>query len=144
MDPPSLLTRNVYIYDKENNKIGRGANSVVYEAKIQDRPEETVAVKETIVEKSHRDCNGKAMNVINEVKILRALNHSNIVKYVDFYYKESLESSCYYTVLELMKGGELFQRIVKHKTFSELAARNYAITMLNTVKYCHDRNIVHR
>jgi serine/threonine protein kinase len=137
--------RNVYVYDKVSNKIGSGAHSDVYKATMKDRPDFVVAIKKTKVKKTDDHYEKRAKNVRNEVEILRDhINHPNIVKFIEFYCDESPDSTSFYTVLELLKGGELFRRILKHKTFSELEARNYAITMLTAIKHCHDLNIVHR
>lgn len=46
--------------------------------------------------------------------------------------------------MERIYGGELFDRIVRKQHYSELEARELARTLLNAIKYMHDRNIVHR
>ena len=43
-----------------------------------------------------------------------------------------------------MKGGEVFDKLVQRKTYSELDARELLLVLLGAVKYCHDRSIVHR
>jgi calcium/calmodulin-dependent protein kinase I len=75
-----------------------------------------------------------------EVEILRSLSHPNIVQCLDFFE----EDRHYYVVLEYMSGGELFQRITKRKSYNEKDARDVVKTVLHAIKYCHDRNIVHR
>eukprot|EP01035_Chromulina_nebulosa_P018810 gene18810-24580_t len=75
-----------------------------------------------------------------EVEILMSLTHPNIISCYDFYEEEKV----YYVVLEYMEGGELFDRIVKKSVYSELEAREVVNTILNALKYCHDRDIVHR
>jgi serine/threonine protein kinase len=46
-------------------------------------------------------------SLLEEVSILRQLNHVNIISMYDFVE----ESAHFYVVLELVKGGELFDRI---------------------------------
>lgn len=41
-------------------------------------------------------------------------------------------------------GGELFDRIVEKVVYTEKEARDLVSTLLQAVKYCHDRGIVHR
>lgn len=41
-------------------------------------------------------------------------------------------------------GGELFDRIVKKVVYTEKEARDLVTILLEAVKYCHDRGIVHR
>lgn len=44
----------------------------------------------------------------------------------------------------LYSGGELFDRIVQKVVYNEKEARDLVTTLLEAVKYCHDRGIVHR
>lgn len=43
-----------------------------------------------------------------------------------------------------MPGGELFQRIMAKEHYSEKDARDVVKSVLNGIKYCHDKGIVHR
>eukprot|EP01084_Bolivina_argentea_P076072 137835_1 len=57
------------------------------------------------------------------------------------------DSDSFYIVTRLMRGGELFERIVskteKYKITEKVAVK-LVLNMLESVKYCHDHNIVHR
>lgn len=75
-----------------------------------------------------------------EVEILRSIQHPNIVRLFDIY--ESPHRL--YLVMELLTGGELFDRIVGLGKYSEEDARYYTFKLLNAVLYLHDRNICHR
>jgi serine/threonine protein kinase len=143
--------RNIYVdYEVVPCPIGKGGYSFVYRATRIATPGCTVAVKKTRIYTTNGHYEMKRSNLMNEIQILSGLNHPNIVKYLDCYQehfmntRNQLDSSSYYIVLELMEGGELFQKIAKRRTFSEYEARNYAIAILKTLKYCHDLNIVHR
>ncbi len=46
-----------------------------------------------------------------------------------------------YLVLELMKGGELFDKIIKQKTFSEREASAIMETLVSTVAYLHKNGV---
>ena len=50
----------------------------------------------------------------------------------------------YYTVLELLEGGELFDRIVKLKKFTEKDACQIIHSVLLAINYMHQNNIIHR
>jgi len=77
---------------------------------------------------------------MDEVKILSHLSHPNIIGIHNVY-----ETEVYlYIVLELVTGGELFDKIVEEGNFSEEKARNYFIQMLEAVKYLHSQGIAHR
>ena len=75
-----------------------------------------------------------------EVQILRSIQHPNIVRLYDVYESPNR----LYLVMELLTGGELFDRIVGLGRFSEDDARYFTFKMLNAVLYLHDRNICHR
>ena len=75
-----------------------------------------------------------------EVEILRSINHPNIVRLYEIY--ESPQKL--YLVMELLTGGELFDRIVGLGKYSEEDARYFTFKLLNAVLYLHDRNICHR
>jgi calcium/calmodulin-dependent protein kinase I len=76
----------------------------------------------------------------SETAILMKLNHPNIVKCVDFFEEEKT----FYMVLEYLEGGELFDRIVKKTFYNEKEARDLVVILLNAMKYCHDRDVIHR
>lgn len=77
--------------------------------------------------------------IYDEVAILASLNHPHIVPLIDFFD----EKDCYFIVMELMSGGDLFDRIGKKKTYSEADARDLVVKMLKAVAYCHSRHIAH-
>ena len=47
-------------------------------------------------------------------------------------------------MLELLEGGELFDRIVQKTSYNEKEARDLFFVMASAMKYCHDRDIAHR
>ena len=49
-----------------------------------------------------------------------------------------------YIVLELVTGGELFDKIVEAKRFEEEVGRNYFQQLVLGVYYCHQQGIAHR
>ncbi|KAL1528005.1 hypothetical protein AB1Y20_009376 [Prymnesium parvum] len=75
-----------------------------------------------------------------EVEILRSMRHPNIVQLYEFFESETK----LYLVMELLTGGELFDRIVGLGRYSEEDARYFTFKLLNAVLYLHDRNICHR
>jgi calcium/calmodulin-dependent protein kinase I len=70
---------------------------------------------------------------------MSSLTHPHIVPLIDFFE----EKDCYFLVMELMSGGDLFDRIGKKKTYSEADARDLAIKMLKAMSYCHSHKIAH-
>ncbi|KAH1204580.1 CBL-interacting serine/threonine-protein kinase 9 [Glycine max] len=49
-----------------------------------------------------------------------------------------------YIVLELVNGGELFNKIAKNGKLKEDEARRYFHQLINAVDYCHSRGVYHR
>jgi serine/threonine protein kinase len=118
-------------------ELGRGAFSVVQRATRLQHPGEDVAVK-VITRKDLSLVDEEYIR--SETEILQSLDYPNIVKCYDFFE----ENEYFYMVLEIVKGGELFDRIVKKLYYSEKEARDLVEMLLSTIKYCHDRHIVHR
>ncbi|MCO5580226.1 hypothetical protein L7F22_034092 [Adiantum nelumboides] len=85
-------------------------------------------------------------DVIREVRIMKHLSTLNsqfsgcIVRLHDV--MEDREFIC--LILELCHGGELYERIVKKKCYSEAHAAFLMKSLLETVQYCHHMGIMHR
>ena len=75
-----------------------------------------------------------------EVEILRSMNHPNVVTLYEVFESQTK----LYLVMELLTGGELFDRIVGMGKYSEEDARYFTFKLLNAVLYLHDRQICHR
>ncbi|XP_046885897.1 ribosomal protein S6 kinase alpha-2 isoform X2 [Hypomesus transpacificus] len=76
-----------------------------------------------------------------EIEImLRYGQHPNIITLKDVYD----EGKYVYLVMELMRGGELLDRILHHKCFSEREASVVLCTITKTVEFLHSQGVVHR
>jgi len=80
------------------------------------------------------------VSLMEEVSILKRLDHPNIIKLYEFFQ----EHDYYYLVTELMEGGELFDRIVQKTFYNEKEARDLVRILLDTICFCHENGIVHR
>jgi len=121
---------------KLHTKLGFGTFSTVYVA-------EHIATGKEFAAKciAKRGLTVHEMFIIEkEVSILRMLNHPQVIELVDFYN----ENDFYIMVMPLVKGGELFERIVKKTFYSEQEARDVVKSLLEIVNYCHQNNIAHR
>lgn len=76
----------------------------------------------------------------HEIDVLSQLDHPNIVRLYEFYEDEKY----FHLVTEFIKGGELFDFIIKSKMLSEPVAARFMRQLLGVVTYCHARGIVHR
>jgi serine/threonine protein kinase len=79
-------------------------------------------------------------SVVQEVNILKAMNHPSIIKVWDVIDT----SEVIYLFLELVSGGELFHYIVRKGRLSEDEARYYFAQILDAMKYMHEKHVAHR
>ncbi|KAE8622762.1 hypothetical protein XENTR_v10005364 [Xenopus tropicalis] len=114
--------------------LGSGAFSEVYLVKHRSTGQH-YALKCIKKVNSSRD-----KSLENEIAVLKRIKHENIVTLEDIY--ES--SSHFYLVMQLVSGGELFDRILERGVYTEKDASNVIRQVLSAVKYLHDNGIVHR
>jgi len=77
-----------------------------------------------------------------EAEILRSLDHPYVVELHDMFVSPG---RAIYLVMELVRGGDLFDRIVERGRYDEVGARRLLRRILAAVHYLHeDRGIVHR
>jgi len=79
-------------------------------------------------------------NLKMEVDILKKVNHPNIIAL-----KELFDTpDKLYLVMELVTGGELFDKIVEKGSYTESEASQLVRKIVSAVEYLHNLNIVHR
>eukprot|EP00727_Mastigamoeba_balamuthi_P004393 m51a1_g13952 putative myosin light chain (435) ;mRNA; r:926374-928245 len=116
--------------------IGAGATATVYRG-VERATGMKVAVK--TIDRQRLDA--EQLRVLDrEIAIMRQLRHPNIVQLYDVYTTATSVSF----VLELVEGGELFDRIATRGRFAEKDAALLFHQMLLAVLYLHDRSIAHR
>ncbi|XP_075070749.1 serine/threonine-protein kinase Chk2 isoform X2 [Mixophyes fleayi] len=74
-----------------------------------------------------------------EIEILKKLNHPCIIKIENFFDSDDN----FYIVLELMEGGELFDRVLTSR-LKESTAKLYFYQILLAVQYLHENGVIHR
>jgi serine/threonine protein kinase len=120
-------------------KIGEGMFGKVKEAVDEDGSRFAVKIiaKAAMVGRSNKEVE----NLQKEVAYMRALNgHKNVLRLIDIHE----DSDNLYLVLELAKGGDLFDKIVGDGGFTEETACGYFNQVIDGLEYCHDKNIIHR
>ncbi|XP_069478962.1 ribosomal protein S6 kinase alpha-1 isoform X1 [Ambystoma mexicanum] len=127
---PSKNLQFTDVYTVKEN-IGTGSYSVCKRC-IHKTTNMEYAVK--IIDKSKRDPS-------EEIEILlRYGQHPNIITLKDVYD----EGKHVHLVTELMRGGELLDKILQQKCFSEREASEVLHTICRTVDYLHSQGVVHR
>jgi calcium/calmodulin-dependent protein kinase I len=125
---------------KDNYKLdkvlGEGSFAVVRKG-IKKTTNEEVAVK--IIDKTNLESDDQYA-LQSEVDILSQIDHPNIVKLHEIYD----EKTRFNMVMELMTGGELFDRIVEKEHYSEKEAADTIRPVVDAMRYCHSMGIAHR
>lgn len=75
----------------------------------------------------------KKENFLNEIDILKTLDHPNIIKL----YATHEDDMNYYLVFEICRGGELFDTIISMGHFSEENAKKLFRSMMKALHHCH-------
>jgi serine/threonine protein kinase len=117
--------------------IGRGHFSKV-KIGVHVRTKQQVAVK--VMERKALQDENMEEQVKREIAIMRKLNHPNITKLFDVFQTRRHV----YLILELVTGGELFDKIVQCKRFTEEMGRKYFQQLVLGTLYCHLHGVAHR
>ncbi|CAM9891800.1 unnamed protein product [Lampetra planeri] len=133
--PPSGQTQRVGNY-RLLKTIGKGNFAKVKLAKHTLTGQE-VAVK--IIDKTQLNTSS-LQKLFREVRIMKVLNHPNIVKLFEVIEMEKT----LYLVMEYSSGGEVFDYLVAHGRMKEKEARAKFRQIVSAVQYCHQKHIVHR
>ncbi|XP_048525310.1 serine/threonine-protein kinase MARK2 isoform X11 [Dendroctonus ponderosae] len=83
---------------------------------------------------------GSLQKLFREVRIMKMLDHPNIVKLFQVIETEKT----LYLVMEYASGGEVFDYLVLHGRMKEKEARAKFRQIVSAVQYCHQKRIIHR
>jgi calcium-dependent protein kinase len=82
----------------------------------------------------------KKERLMSEVSVFLCMDHPHVARLLDVYETDDQIS----LVTECMEGGELFDRVMQSKRFSEKKAADAARQMLLALNYLHSNGMVHR
>ena len=129
------------VYEIDRHVLGKGAFGKVYKGIDKNNPEHQVAIKVLSKDKMSKKDQAKVMD---EVDLLRKVDHPNIAKYFETYD----DKHYLYLVMELCTGGELFDshdRCVKNgQPYTERMAADVMKKCLSALQHCHALGITHR
>jgi serine/threonine protein kinase len=117
--------------------LGEGGFATVKRAKHR-KTGQIVAVKDIDRTKLQEQGKSSLKDEIAALKLLRGGPH--IVRLYDVFE----EKTHTFIVMEVMKGGELLQRIVDKEVYTEREARELCKILFSAVDYMHKKSIAHR
>lgn len=118
-------------------RIGEGAFAEVRLA-VHEETKEEYAVKifdREALPKAHFE-----RDIKKEIRIMQHLRHPNIVSI----HAVLVTERKLYLVMELVRGGELYDEIVSKRRVDEYTSRRYFQQIVDAMVYCHKRGVVHR
>lgn len=116
--------------------LGHGTFAKVYHARNLNTGK-NVAMK--VVGKEKVIKVGMMEQIKREISVMKMVKHSNIVQI----HEVMASKSKIYIAMELVRGGELFNKIVKGR-LKEDVARVYFQQLISAVDFCHSRGVYHR
>lgn len=117
------------------SELGTGAFSEVRKA-TEKATGKQVAIK--IIDRVK--CKGKEGMIQSEIDILTKVQHRNIISLYEMYESDAK----IFLVMQLVSGGELFDRIVARGHYTEADAARIVYPILLAVDYLHEMGIAHR
>lgn len=137
--PPSPNRPEVLSEYIIGNTIGTGAYGIVKYG-VNKMTDQKVAIK--IYEKSKLNDISRQKSVQNEIKILKKLEHPNIVKLF-----QHIDTQKYlYIILEFVSGHSLSTSLKRkpNRRLEEFEANKYFHELMLALDYCHSKGIAHR
>jgi calcium-dependent protein kinase len=122
-------------YDLDRLSLGEGGDGKVMVARDREMPSRRVAVK-----KVAKTSVKKTEDFRREIRIMKELDHPNICKLLETFE----QGRDLFYVMELLEGGEVFDRIIERGCLPEELAAEIVVQVASALKYGHGRGIAHR
>ena len=97
-----------------------------------------VAIKS--INTTHFSEEKRSRKVMQEVMILKQTSHRNIIKLFEYFQTQKHVL----IVLELSTGGDLLSYVRKRRQLKEDVAKSVFKQIIEALRYCHSKNILHR
>ena len=117
-------------------KLGKGTFGIVY--KVMHKTTGTIRAMK-VIPKNNMKYGFTDDDIIQEINILKTLEHPHIIKLYEFYtFKDN-----YYLINEFCTEGDLSDKLAKLRSFPELLVKILMIQIFNAVKYLNGKNVIH-
>jgi len=120
-------------------ELGSGSIGKVYRA-IERKSDKAYAAKIIPVRQFAFERSFSTSDLLQEARMLRNVSHPAIVSIRDAYKEETFLA----IIMQLVEGGDLFDRILKRNKYPEVDARDVMSNLLSALAYLHARGIAHR
>ncbi|KAH9970178.1 kinase-like domain-containing protein [Lactifluus volemus] len=134
--PPVIKDKTGSLQYQRMSFLGEGGFARVYQ--VRDARNNHLACK--VVTKSSLKTKKAKTKLYAEIKIHKALAHSNIVRFVDCFEDEENV----YMTLELCPNGSLMSMLHRRRVFTEPEARFFMIQLIGACHYMHTHQVIHR
>jgi len=143
---PIKVTNELIVAESKSNSdgeykkikfLGEGSYASVYQ--VQNKYTGSICAMK-VIKKKFGSSSSEEKEILNEINILRMMDHPNILKIFEFY-SNPREFSI---VTELCPMGELFDQIIDKGPFDEKYSAYILYQVFSAVNYCHKMHIVHR
>jgi calcium-dependent protein kinase len=118
------------------NYLGEGGYGKVYKVKHKL----TGQYRAMKIIKCRSSSKNHEKQISKEIEILKSLDHPNILKVYEFF----CNRKTFFIINELCTGGELFDKIIEVKHFSESVAANIMRQIFSAIAFCHSQGVIHR
>jgi len=132
----SINHTDIHKYYDFGRVVGHGHFGTVREGTRKSDPAFVVAVKTIPKDKIM----GEVTILRRELELLQLLDHPNIIKFYETYE----DDRAFHLVLELCRGGDLFDFVISQGQCSEAVAAALMAKMFAAVHYMHSIHICHR
>ena len=122
---------------EELEEIGSGMYGVVKKVRLKTNPEIIRAMK---IIPEENVLQGEGASLIDEIEILKNLEHPNIMKIYECFVDEN---NNYYIVSELCDQGHLLSKMEKLGKMDQIVVKYLMDQIFNAVAYLHSKNILH-
>ena len=116
--------------------LGKGTFGIVY--KVMHKTTGTIRAMK-VIPKNNMRYGFTDDDIIQEINILKTLEHPHIIKLYEFYtFKDN-----YYLINEFCTEGDLSDKLAKVRSFPEFVVKILMIQIFNAVKYLNEKNVIH-
>ncbi|KAF7102865.1 hypothetical protein CFC21_103927 [Triticum aestivum] len=84
--------------------------------------------------------NHRMLQIKKEISIMKIVRHPNIIRLNEVLAGQTK----IYIIMELITGGELFDKIARQGKLRENEARKYFQQLIDAINYCHSKGVYHR